>query len=400
MPIYRNFVSFYTLIMKSKYRFRHPKGRVIQVSFAHLPGKWFSTGTHDMTHAVLWAENKMEQDLKRKSVKSKITLNEFASEFFTGKDPHGFRLRNEKRNRIYSYEYYFTHQARLINYILPKFGDYLMDAISDIMIEDWLLTLKSYNNGRDLADSSKNKVLDCFRIVFEEARRQGFIAENPANNVDLINARYKKREPFTDIELYKMFPTDEDQLLKIWGNRMWVSYFLVMRDTGFRPGEAAALTPNDISFEYQGVFTKKSINFRTRKMKNRIKTTNKGFDYKVGLLTKQTITQLKKHIEEAQIQNDDLLFRTDKGKAIIPDTANKHLKLSMKRIGLPLNGRTQYSFRHAFETSLAGEIDQKLLLELMAHTRYRSEYDHRTPQRILEQLQPVLDVIEKRTMMQ
>jgi len=387
--------------MKSRYRFRHPKGRIIQATFAHLPGKWFSTGTHDMKEAVLWAENKMEQDLKRKTVKSKITLNEFASEFFTEKDPHKYRLRNEKRNRKYSDDYYFGHQGRLNNYILPQFGQYLLDSISDVMIEDWLLTLKSYRNpAKDLADDSKNKILECMRMVFQEAKRQGYITSNPARDVQLINAANESREPFSELELFQMFPKDEKELLRIWQSRMWAVYFLVMRDTGFRPGEVAGLTLGSYNPQYKGIYTEQSIHHTTRQVMKRIKTTGKGKQYKVGLLTNQTIEQLNKLIEEEDPKDSEsLLFLLD-GRPLIPETANKHLKLSLRRTSVELKGRTQYCLRHAFETALAGKVEEKVLLELMAHKSFRKEYDHRKPEDLFKQLQPAWEVIEKRTMMQ
>ena len=50
--------------MRSNYKFRHLTGRFIQASFAHIPGKWASTGTHSMKEAVLWAEHRLEADLK------------------------------------------------------------------------------------------------------------------------------------------------------------------------------------------------------------------------------------------------------------------------------------------------------------------------------------------------
>jgi integrase len=104
-----------------------------------------------------------------------------------------------------------------------------------------------------------------------------------------------------------------------------------------------------------------------------------------------------KHIQEQEITEDDALIFLVNGRAIIPETANKHLKLSLKKTDVKLNGRTQYSLRHSFETALAGNIDQKILLELMAHTNFRKEYDHRTPEDILKQLQPAWEVIEKRS---
>jgi integrase len=193
-----------------------------------------------------------------------------------------------------------------------------------------------------------------------------------------------------------MFPKDEDTLLHYWGNRTWAAYFLVMRDTGFRPGEVAGLTTKTISFKLHGVYTEQSIDFRSREIKNRIKTTNKGYNFKIGLLTNQTLEQLQLLIAEKKLGNDDLLFTINRGNAIIPDSANKHLRLTMERIGIKLNGRTQYSLRHSFETALAGNVEDKILLQLMAHTKFRKEYDHRSPEDILLQLQPALEAIEKR----
>jgi hypothetical protein len=152
--------------MKSKYRFRHPTGRVIQVTYAHIPGKWFSTGTHDKYEAIQWAEKRIHDDFQSQhSNRNVMTLRQFSLDFFTAKDPQGYRLRNEKRNRNYTEHYYYAHQSRLDGYILPKFGEYLLPAINDVMIEDWLMTIKGrHTNGKELADDSKNKVLICVTI--------------------------------------------------------------------------------------------------------------------------------------------------------------------------------------------------------------------------------------------
>jgi integrase len=381
--------------MKSKYRFTHRKNRFIQVSFAHLPGKWFSTGTHNQTEAVLWAERKIKEDLKGAAVRKDYTLRDFSHGFFS-EDPHNWRKRQESRNRKFQGSFYEQHQGRLENYILPAFGDFLVTAINDVMIDDWFIELRKYKTNKPLADSSRNKILKCFRIIMEEARRQRIIDINPAVQVKLITERGNSREPFTDIEIHKMFPKDEDTLLHYWGNRTWAAYFLVMRDTGFRPGEVAGLTTKTISFKLHGVYTEQSIDFRSREIKNRIKTTNKGYNFKIGLLTNQTLEQLQLLIAEKKLGNDDLLFTINRGNAIIPDSANKHLRLTMERIGIKLNGRTQYSLRHSFETALAGNVEDKILLQLMAHTKFRKEYDHRSPEDILLQLQPALEAIEKR----
>jgi integrase len=356
--------------------------------FRHIPGKWISTGTRDMKEAIRFAEERMRTftPAKRKG----LTMKAFSQGFFT-EDPYGYRKRNDKRNHKYKEAFYTQHQGRLDNYIIPKFGDYLVSSITDVMIEDWFLDLKSHKfPDRELSDDAKNKVLLCFRIVMDEAKRQGLISHNPAKDVVMINEENEKREPFNLAELRKMFPTDKKELLRIWGSRMWAVYFLIMRDTGFRPGEVSALEKDSYIPNFKGIYTESSVDFRTRKVQQSIKTTSKGQPYKVGILTQQTRTQLEKLI---QATRGEYLFMIG-DRHIEPCTSNKHLRASCQRAGVEIGERTQYCLRHSFETNLSGKIDNKQLLELMAHTSYRGEYDHRTPEMILEQLQSVAEVIE------
>lgn len=272
------------------------------------------------------------------TVRKNITLKEFSTDFFSESDPQGFRLRNEKRNRQYTIHYYNAHQSRLDNYIIPEFGDYLISAINDVMIEDWIITLSSCKNSdEELADDSKNKVLICFRIILQEAVRQRIIAKNPAKDISLITVRSKSRAPFTDIELFRMFPKEESELLRIWGTRTWAVYFLIMRDTGFRPGEVAALTEQCYNPALHGLYTERSIDFSTREILERIKTTNKGKSYKVGILTNQTVEQLDKLLVELNYEPESLFLRIN-NRPIIPAVANKHLKSSLKKTDVDRKG--------------------------------------------------------------
>jgi len=357
--------------------------------FRHIPGKWISTGTEDTIEAIRFAEGELSKTLP---IYHKIpTLEEFSSKFFS-EDRYGYRNRNEKRNLHYENKFYTSHQARLDTYIIPEFGAYLIDSITDVIIEDWLLNLLSKKDGKELSDDSKNKILLCFRIVMHEAKRKGLVSQNPADRVKMINATNKPRLPFTPVDLIKLFPRDEFELLRIWQSRMWAVYFLIMRDTGFRPGEVAALTRESYVPEYRGIYSEQSVDYTNRSVKKSIKTTRSGQPYKVGVLSQQTVEQLNKHLLD--IKNEYLFTINDR--MLIPEVSNKHLRLSAKRADIDLLGRTQYSLRHSFETDISGKVENKILLELMAHTSYRGEYDHRTPAQILKQLQPVCEILDKR----
>lgn len=170
---------------------------------------------------------------------------------------------------------------------------------------------------------------------------------------------------------------------------MWTTYFLVMRDTGWRPAEVSGLRKENYHPDLKGLYTETSVVAGIEK--NRIKTTNKGKRYKVGMLTDRTSSFVEQLI--ASIPGD-FLFITTEGNFVQPNAANKHLRAVANHFGIDLKGRTQYSFRHAFETLMVGNIKTETLLELMAHTGFRPEYDHRTPEMLLKQLSPVHNMLE------
>lgn len=378
------------------FKLRHREGRCIEVQYRHKPGSWYSTHTNNENQAAIYADKHLEKTIGIRSSNRPITFGAFAKDFFSLCDPHGWRKRNERYNKHFDDTYYNSRQGYLDNYILPRWGDMLITSITDVAIENWFLDLQSVRSGKMLADDSKNKVLIAMRIILQEAKRQGLIKDNPAMDVKEISAKNESREPFNAIELYKMFPREKDELIRIWDGLRWACYFLIMRDTGFRPGEVAALTRSCYYPALRGLYSEQSVDYKTREVKQSIKTTAKGQKYKVGILTSQTAELLDELIAETH-RKEQFLFRlSPRGLLLSPDVANKHLKASLKRARVESRGRTQYSLRHSFETDVAGKIEDSILLELMAHTGYRGEYDHRTPEQMLTLLQPVREVLENR----
>lgn len=360
--------------------------------FDYIPGKWISSGEESIEEAILFAEKRIQKDLYGNR-DSDITLHEFARDIFTEKDPYGIRKRDAKHGREYSEAYYRQKQSFLEHYILKRFGAQTIGSIIDVAIEDWLLDL-TLLDGSEMAADTRNKILTTFRLVLQEARRQGIVRENEADKVQMVIVRNEAREPFTKKELEAMFPKDDSEMEKLWGSVFWAAYFLIMRDTGFRPGEVAALRIDSYTPELHGVFSRSSVDYKTRSVKAAIKTTFSGKDYKIGILTAQTERFLARRISECRKKGEEYLFLID-GRNIEPSTSNKHFKASIFLL-VPLRGRTQYCLRHSFETDLAGEVEDKVLAELMAHTRFNPAYDHRTPERLMKQLQPVRELLEKR----
>ena len=375
--------------MKGDFKFRHPKGRNIEVQFRWRPGKWKSTGCADMTAAVEFALREAVKQGSTSDFKRNTTLREYAAGFFTEADPRGFRKRLLRRGISYEPFYFEKHQALLDNYILPAHGDYLINSLTDVMIEDLVIDLESKRRrGEQLANDTKNKVLMCYRIVLQEALRQGYVSHNEAREVQPLPANGGGRGVFTDGELSLLFPCGLAQLSELWGGLRWALYFCILRDTGWRPGEVAALRLSSYYPELHGVFTTSSVDFHTHKVKERIKTTRSGQKFKSGFLNPQTEEILKEYVLSLE-GSDPYFFRyvyRSKEQFIYPEVANKHFKSVSRKAGVNLDGRTQYCFRHTFNTRYIGRLPEMARLLLMGHTSNRPEYDHLTPEQNLRRV--------------
>lgn len=117
----------------------------------------------------------------------------------------------------------------------------MISSINRMQIDNWFLNLQA-KNGKALSANSKNKILFCLRIIMKTAVDEGIISEDPTTLIETFTEDdTNNRKPFTREELKAFFPKDENTLIATWGGRMWCVYFLVMRDTGWRPCEISGL---------------------------------------------------------------------------------------------------------------------------------------------------------------
>ena len=279
----------------------------------------------------------------------------------------------------------------LVSYV----RDLIISAINSAIIDKWYMDLKSKRSGKELADNSKNKILACGNNVFEQALKDKLITKNPVSSIEKITEEHEVRDNFNDIEIAKLFPTDEKDLISIWLTAKWALYFLIMRDTGWRPGEVAGLKRKSYYREMGGLYTDASINYFDGTVQDRIKTSGKGKNYKIGYLSDYTVKLLDRIIKNENIPVNSLIFTSTKGTGLKPEVSNKHFKASCKRAGIDRGPRTQYSLRHTFDTKMLELLDKETVNALMGHTSYRKEYDHRSPETLLKQYKDVKDTLDQ-----
>lgn len=371
------------------YKLHQFKGRNIEAVFAHAPYKRVSTGTRDLAEAVLFCENYLRSDgIIGDTVP---TFKDFAKSFFTRKDNDSLHSRDKAFGRAKRDMWYRDKQSLLDMYIIPRFGGYLIDGIKAVAIESWLVSVKGQKHD-ELSACTKRKILDCMRCVFDDAIRKDYISVNPARTVKPPVERSEPRRALTIYEQQQLFPADIDERINLWGSSMWALYFSIMYDTGFRPSEVGGLLVGNIYSTPQGqaVYTTHTINAETHKLAERVKTSGKGMESRVGLLSAPTQKLVVMFLEEIEATDEEeplfLLCRGKKDSYVFNETANKHFKAVCKSLGI--TGVTQYTLRHTYATYRRGNVDETSLAIAMGHSNgVRNDYDHRTASLLIAQLE-------------
>ena len=377
------------------YRFRSAAGRAISVEFDFMPGKRISTGCYDMAGAVLFAEDYI-RGMGMPNNAPVPTMREFCKDFFTRTGKGSYRDREKAFGRDKQDAYYTRQQARVDNNILPAFGPYLVSAVTQSMIEEWVLTLRGAD-GEPLADDTRNKCLMALRIILDEAKRQGIISGNPARDVRRVAVHAREREALPPLMLAELFPSSPEERISVWGSAMWAVYFSIAYDTGMRPGEIAALRVCDIYKTPTGlaVATSRSVCRNGGGISERVKTTGKGYSQRAGLLYWDSAELLVRYLEDEGLEDEDMLFAAPgrKDGLVMPDTSNRHFKDTLKRMGLYREGLTQYCLRHTYATERRGDVTDSDLAISMGHTKLREGYDHQKALDLIRRLDAVRDRI-------
>lgn len=379
--------------MRKDYRFIKRKGRNIEVVFAILPDKHISTGTKDMLEAISFAENYLRtQGIYGNTIP---LFKNYAKNFFLRTDEGSLRYRHQMFQRENREHWYIRHQQDTDVYVIPYFGEYRLDYITSAMIEKWMMGLKAEHKSAPMTGATKKKILYALREILDSAEREQYISVNPARHVMLPSQKtVNERRALTRYEQQILFPSDALKRVEVWGKYSYAGFFSVMYDTGFRPSEVAGLRVCDIYTTPQGmgVYTEHTICFEEGRAKDRVKTSGKGMESRVGLLSATTEKLIEMLIEKEHLKNEDYLFLVSYAKKeswISSATANKQLRSVCVKMGIDTSRVCQYSLRHTHATYLRGSMEEQALALSMGHSggRVRNDYDHRTASILIAQLE-------------
>ena len=381
--------------ISNSYRIRkRSEQRSWEVEFTDAKGVWQSTGTKNIEE-VESAVSRILCNIGKQTITG-MKFSDFAKDFFNRDDEKSIRKRYERMEKNKSNEWFVARTGFLNNYLIPFFGNMQMSNITDVMIGDWYMGLISIRDDKPLSSGTKLMILDCLSIIMKEAKRKKLIDTNPCDSVERIAQTSQEKQPFSVDEIRRLFPNDRMKLLFIWEDFMWALYYSIMVDTGFRASEISGLKVSDIRDD-GGLYTEYSVYNRT--LRDRIKTSDKGKNYKVGTLSDYTMELLRDYKTMYGLKGDSFLFKARDNGFIYCGISNNKLDRACTNAGVDRNNRTQHCFRHSFDTYMLKRCDGNILnqddvRELMAHTGYRPEYDHRTSDDIIDRIMKVKPIID------
>ena len=173
-----------------------------------------------------------------------------------------------------------TYAESLAHYVLPYFGDFFVDKITDADVKAWQITLR-----KDLEAGTVNGALIMLRMVLADAAAEFHLSHNPAARVKRLPVR-----KFTDEEPNLLSAEELGLVLAAFRKYKPKHYplALTLALTGLRYGEATALKWSDLD-EESGV-----IRVRRAQWKGVVDTTKTGTVRSVPLVTELAVV-LREH---------------------------------------------------------------------------------------------------------
>ena len=214
--------------------------------------------------------------------------------------------------------------------------------------------------------ASVRKMHETLHKALKQAVRWGYMARNPAEDVDPPKAHAEEVHPLTQDEARRLLET-------VRGDRLEALYVVALH-TGLRQGELLALRWEDLDLEARKLQVRRTVTKDGGKLTVGQTKTAKG--RRTVKLTRDAAEALRRHLtrqlEEIDrlgdyFQDDGLVFCTTKGTIINPTNLRKRsFAPLLDKAGLP--HMTFHQLRHTAATILLlKNVNPKIVSEMLGH---------------------------------
>jgi integrase len=205
-------------------------------------------------------------------------------------------------------------------------------------------------------------------IILKEAKREGFIKEQPVLE-PFGNKRQKHRQPLTDREMMLLFPEDRAEFLEVWDEFEMGVMFQTLLSTGARSGEARGWWKSDIMIEAKAIkiFRQMYLN-GTYGLPGRQRNPDKD-PRRIALLPDRTLKDIIELIGLPPYPDEPLF--TFEGRPVARPYLLRRLKRAVEKAGIS-NDIDVHTLRYTYtskmrELMITADVPDSILQKMLGH---------------------------------
>lgn len=259
---------------------------------------------------------------------------------------------------------YANYSNTIFNHIIPKLGNYKLNALSNKLIQEYLLEL-SRNGKKNNSGGLSVKTIKDITIIIKGSIRKA-INEGLMDHIEL-SFNYPKDE--SNEKIYVLTKNEQKKITDYCINNINSRNIgiLISLYSGLRIGELCALKWEDIDFKksliiitktVQRIYIKDKLESKSKIIITNPKTKNANREIPINKDFLEILKQVKTNNQDYVISGND--------KLIEPRTYRKYFDKVLKTI--KINHINFHALRHTFATNcISLGIDYKTVSELIGH---------------------------------
>ena len=224
--------------------------------------------------------------------------------------------------------------------------------------------------GRELSAGTVRLTHRALSQALSQAVRWGWVQANPAGEASLPRHRPKEKLTLT--------PAERAQWIAACRNSFYGSFYHLLVDTGLRPGEACALTWDDLDFG-RGILLVRRAVTRGADGKPLVSDPKTRKSNRVVPILSELRAELLRHMEwqrERGLDVAGLVFTNQEGRMLLPWTFwTRDFQRTLREAGISKK-LTLYSLRHTFATlHVEAGTSLKRVADLLGHSTIQQTAD-------------------------
>jgi integrase len=279
-------------------------------------------------------------------------------------DGHWRKKRAEKKI-FFTEKSLKTRAAIMHNYIVPLWGDIDPRRLTVKTIDTLMEGITSDLTKRPLAGTTRNRILSVLSELYMYLIKEGIAKINPTHDVERCCSEPEHPRGAIPIATMKqLFPTDHGGMKRLYTSQKYICAFLVLKDTGLRPGELVALRWRDWHPDLRFFPVMRAIESGTRTHEKGTKT---GAT-KPAMVTPQAAEEMERLRKKVKPQPEQFIFANYKDIPFDPHRLNWAFRRAVKRAEIERTNLTPYWLRHTFNTRSMETLPDDVVRRLMGHS--------------------------------